>query len=226
MEGEPLSILQKILEDEAEDWNFDPLRPTIDYSIVGNMRERLGNHWTKLVEFAQSLDKITDQTSIFDVAPGQSADPDTARNLSQAAAMGYHAENTAHHKAYADQYPEIFDPVTAALDLIQPTASLIHQKPGWFCPWHSDIFTFYAIKHGLEDKAGIGRYLVFIEDWSWGHYLLVGNSVVHQWKAGDTITWPHKMRHLSANAGAKPKLTLQVTGRLSSDRLALSTRAV
>lgn len=216
-----MDVLKDIIEEEAGDWHFDPMLPTVDYRVVGNIRERLGDHWNDVVGFAQSLDRTTEQSSIFDVAPGQNTDPDTARNLSQAAAMGYGVNNAAQHKAYADQHPEIFEPVMSAFDLIQPTASLIHQKPGWFCPWHFDIFTFYARKHGLEDKSGIGRYLVFIEDWSWGHYLLIGNSVVHQWKAGDTITWPHRMRHLSANAGARPKLTLQITGQLGPQGLAL-----
>ena len=185
-----------------------------DYQLLGNLRVPLGTHWPTIVAFAQGLDRIKQRSSVFDVAHGQHDDPDTAKNLGDAVAMGFTADNCSHHKAYADEFPLIFEPVFSEVNFVSPSGSILHQKPGWFCPWHADIFTFYARSRGIVDKRSITRHLVFLEDWSPGHYLLVGNSVVHAWEAGDVITWPYGAYHLSANAGFRPKLTLQITGQI------------
>ena len=54
--------------------------------------------------------------------------------------------------------------------------------------------------------------MVFLTDWDWGHYFCVGNNVVHQWKAGDIITWEPHIHHCGSNAGMTPKITLNITG--------------
>lgn len=87
------------------------------------------------------------------------------------------------------------------------------------------MFNFYVRKYHVSDPKLVRRYLIFMEDWIWGHYFLVGNSVVHQWRAGDVITWPHRMRHVSANVGLTPKLTLQVTGVYREDSAVLTRSA-
>jgi hypothetical protein len=213
MERRPIrsrGILDKIVAEEAADWHFNPMLKSDDYWKIGNIRQGLGAHWDRLVDFAFDLDQRVDRTSAFDYPL---TNDDT---LARLAAMGYDENGTALFRTFSDVFPDVFDPVLAACDLIDPVGCIIHQRPGWTNPWHYDLFEFYTKKFKVKDPKSIGRYVVFLEDWVWGHYMLVGNSVVHQWRAGDVISWPFKMRHLSANAGLTPKLTLQVTGKRPS----------
>lgn len=206
-------VLETILEEEKEEWHFDPARIENDYSIVGNIKDAVEN-WEKLVRFGYDMDLTVEKNSIFDFVRSQNKNDDTeivhVTNLIRS--MGYDQESAAQFKTYSDLYPEVFAPLADAFDLTNPDFSIIHQRPGWVCPWHYDMFNYYIRKYKVSDPRSIRRYLVFLDDWIWGHYVLVGNSIVHQWRAGDVITWPYRMRHLTANAGLTPKLTLQVTG--------------
>lgn len=213
-------VLGRIIAEEGHNWHFDPLRPSIDYSSAGNVRQKLGSIWDSIVDFARTVDQVVPQGSIFDYDKSQADDKEFMRSANLIKEMGYDDSTAAHHKTFSDEFPEVFAPITQVFDLVEPVGSLIHQKPGWVCPWHYDVFAHYARRHKVTDPSRIRRYQVFLEDWSWGHYFLVGNSVIHQWRAGDAVYWPYKMRHLSANAGIKPKLTLQVTGQLPEDTAA------
>jgi hypothetical protein len=208
------SVLGRIIQEENSQWHFDPLEPSQDYWSCGNIVDRAGKSWDDLVEFARTVDTKVPRDSIFDFDKSQTDDEDFMRIVNQIRDMGYDRKNTLQHKTYSDKFPEIFDPILDSFALINPIGSLIHQKPGWMCPWHYDPCTFYMRKFSIQDPMQVRRYLVFLENWVWGHYMLIGNSVVHQWRAGDVVLLPYRMRHLSANAGLTPKLTLQVTGKV------------
>ncbi|MBV9863100.1 MAG: hypothetical protein JO267_13250 [Alphaproteobacteria bacterium] len=207
--------LDKIIAEERAEWHFNPLLKTQDYRAIGNIKSSQGSHWDEIVCFAQELDRRIEMSSAFDWLPS----PDE-HDKALIRSMGYDKYSTSLFRIYSDSYPEIFDPILTACDLIDPIGSLIHQKPGGTCPWHYDTFAFYKQRFAVSDPSSISRYLIFLEDWIWGHYVLVGNSVVHQWHAGDVISWPWRMRHLSANAGLTPKLTIQVTGKRPPARTA------
>ncbi|CAN5280610.1 hypothetical protein BH10PSE13_BH10PSE13_10170 [soil metagenome] len=202
--------LDSIIREEERYWHFDPSRGGQDYIAVGNIRDRVGTHWIDAVQFAREMAQTIKSKSVLDVPEG--SDCEIIRTAAQIRAMGYEEISTSHHKAYSDIFPEIFGPIFDACSIHDPEGSIIHQSPGQFIPWHYDSCACYAIKFKVPDRSKISRFLVFLEDWSWGHYVLIGNSVVHQWKSGDMITWPYHMRHLTANAGMAPKLTMQITG--------------
>jgi hypothetical protein len=210
------ATLEKIIEEERAEWHFDPMLKTNDYWYVENIKERIGGHWDAVVRFAREMDERVERISIVDVLSPQNVDEEISRNAALMASIGYDKDNTSQFKTYSDAYPEIFGPILAACDLANPVGSLLHQKPGSIVPWHYDTLAFYIRKFDIENPKSVRRYLIFLEDWVWGHYLLIGNSVVHQWHAGDVISWPYRMRHLSANAGLTPKLTLQVTGQIKA----------
>lgn len=213
-------ILDRIIAEERDDWHFDPLRSTTDYSHVGNIRGDSRIDWAGLSRFASGLDETPFRRSVFDVDCSQNDDPATARNVDLIKGMGYDESSTSAYRIFSDEHASAFAPVLEVFrdlhGMVHPTASIIHQKPGGIIPWHYDTFSYYVRKFRVQEPRSVRRYLVFVEDWSWGHYLLVGNSVVHQWRAGDVITWPYRMRHLSANAGLTPKLTIQITGVLAN----------
>ena len=103
------------------------------------------------------------------------------------------------------------------------TIACFKQNPGNTNPWHFDAYGGVKKKGNLNnaDSKKIKRYLLFLEDWDWGHIIQVGNNVLSQWKAGDIYTWNYGMYHLSANVGISPKWTCQITGLPSKKALHL-----
>ena len=68
--------------------------------------------------------------------------------------------------------------------------------------------------------------MVFLTDWSWGHYFAVGNSVIHQWRKGDVITWKNHMHHCGSNSGMVPKMTMNITGVVNKKSVHLNKMKV
>jgi hypothetical protein len=56
--------------------------------------------------------------------------------------------------------------------------------------------------------------VVFLENWSSGHYLEIGGDVITNWTAGTVVEWAYDVPHMAANIGLLPRYTLQVTGHI------------
>jgi|TARA_R110001592_G_scaffold345498_1_gene637409 oxalate decarboxylase/phosphoglucose isomerase-like protein (cupin superfamily) len=76
---------------------------------------------------------------------------------------------------------------------------------------HADTFGTYKRKHNVKENE-VFRAMTFIEDWEWGHYTLIGNEVLHQYKAGDTYQIQPNVFHCSGNMGFNPQITMNITG--------------
>ena len=95
------------------------------------------------------------------------------------------------------------------------------------CPLDNIVYTLWCNNKGNiseNDRHKIQRYLLFLEDWHWGHFLQVGNNVLFHWKAGDIYTWKYGMYLLSTNGGIKPKWTCQITGYPTENSLHKSSK--
>lgn len=68
------------------------------------------------------------------------------------------------------------------------------------------------------DINDIVRITVMLEDWEPGQFMIYGNTVYQQWRAGEChfFDWPN-VPHATANASENVRVTLQVTG-LRTDR--------
>lgn len=90
--------------------------------------------------------------------------------------------------------------------------------PGTIMPEHSDLYRAYIKKFnlcGLEHT--INRALIFLEDWSPGHYLdCMGQAFVH-WRAGNVVEWTYDTPHTAANIGYIDRYTLQITGHIDEN---------
>ena len=76
---------------------------------------------------------------------------------------------------------------------------------------HADTYNSYSRKHNV-DTDNIVRYITTIEPWEWGHYLLIGNECIHQWKSGETYQIKPNVFHCTGNFGFNPKILLTITG--------------
>ena len=86
---------------------------------------------------------------------------------------------------------------------------------GTVLPNHSDLYKRYIELFQLHGREhDIYRALVFLEDWSSGHYLELNFKPVVEWKAGECVIWQYDAPHMAANLGLRPRYTLQITGHL------------
>ena len=93
--------------------------------------------------------------------------------------------------------------------------SYYRMDPGTILPNHQDTYKRYIEIFKLENQhQSVYRAIVFLEDWSSGHYLEIANEPITKWKAGDVVTWWYDTPHLAANMGTTPRYTLQITGHV------------
>jgi hypothetical protein len=89
--------------------------------------------------------------------------------------------------------------------------------PGNYLPMHSDKYGFYSKKYNVTDLNDIKRYIIFLDDCSSGHMLVVKDTVYSNWKKGDIVGWQGTDLHSAINLGMTNRYTLTVTG-ISNDR--------
>lgn len=82
-------------------------------------------------------------------------------------------------------------------------------------PVHQDTYKKYIEIFNLEGREqDIRRAIVFLEDWSSGHYLEVNGRPYTGWRAGFCAIWNYDEPHMAANIGLEPRYTLQITGHV------------
>ena len=82
--------------------------------------------------------------------------------------------------------------------------------PNVILPTHKD--TFYTLREqynvNIEDCF---RYLVFLEDWIFGHYAGFENQSITNWKAGDVWKFDATELHFAVNASNVPFHSCQIS---------------
>jgi hypothetical protein len=93
--------------------------------------------------------------------------------------------------------------------------SYYRMDTGTILPTHQDTYKRYVELFKLEGQEHtIRRAIVFLEDWSSGHYLELKGVPVTGWKKGFTVIWAYDTPHMAANIGLTPRYTLQITGHV------------
>lgn len=93
--------------------------------------------------------------------------------------------------------------------------SYYRMDSGTILPEHRDTYKKYVELFDLQGQEEfIYRAIVFLEDWSSGHYLEVAGEPFVKWSAGDTVVWQYDTPHMAANMGITPRYTLQITGHI------------
>ncbi|MDX9731907.1 MAG: hypothetical protein RBT63_09065 [Bdellovibrionales bacterium] len=169
-------------------------------------------------------------TNLIDVVTNgaQSQDSDYRDRAEAFAKLGNYTEhNTKYFQHFGAELPSFAHRMVQASGLEDTTVSLIRQDPGNILPWHQDHF--YQLKRKLADKgidpksARIWRFVVFLEDWTSGHYFQVEDTPCVKWRRGDIVTFMPQAFHLSSNVGTAPKFTLQITGLETQNCLLFKT---
>lgn len=107
---------------------------------------------------------------------------------------------------------------------IKATHVKIHkQLPGDFNLLHMDTMsqdiaheTNTDTDYDLIDDESVDtvRVVIALNDWQWGHFFQLGNTMWHKWDAGDLVYWDWKnLPHSTANAGHVPRYAGIITGK-------------
>ena len=98
---------------------------------------------------------------------------------------------------------------------LEKSMARIHvQHPGQVWNLHLDKLE----KWMPADPAQVVRYFVQLTDWQQGHFWSYGNYSWTGWRAGDVSTFDWwNVPHATANAGHRPRATLQITGIKTTD---------
>jgi len=203
-----------------KDWHYDPSVPSNDAVYIGRITNLdFSSIKLKLNPYQASENGIKlyeDDFKNGKLIPSQ-LNPDSVGAMKlDHIRHGYNKHNSRYTQWIdnRDDLPDDFDSIKNLCSLKDATIACFKQDPGNTNPWHFDTYQGAVEKGNLTDKErkNVKRYLLFLENWDWGHFLQVGNSVLTHWKAGDMYTWDYGMYHLSTNGGVTPKWTCQVTG--------------
>ena len=202
-----------------KDWHYDPSIKSKDCKFIG----RITN-----LNFKKFKNKLIDKKSessvkLYDddfkkgrIIPTQLSPNSIGASKLDHIKYGYNDYNSRYYQWIdnRDKMPKEFQKIKKFSGLDFATVACFRQDPGNTNPWHFDTYSSALKIAGLEDKdlKKIKRYLLFLEDWDWGHILQIGNNVLSNWKAGDLYTWDAGLYHLSSNCGISPKWTCQITG--------------
>jgi hypothetical protein len=97
-----------------------------------------------------------------------------------------------------------------ALDAFHGSVSWTCVLPNVILPTHQDSFYTLRQEHNVEIERCF-RYLVFLEDWTMGHYVGFTNKNITNWKAGDVYKFDSEELHYAVNASNVPFHTCQVS---------------
>ncbi len=201
-------------------WHFDPSKKNVkDYSYIGNIKSDYKN-------ILKEISKIEKKKNISIVVNSDKKlrKINKHNRIDTFLDWGYKKEQTEYLQIFSNENPKLFNKFIQLSRLGNATSSLIKQYPGNIIPWHFDTHVTFKNKikkNKLLKNKKIIRYMVFLTDWDWGHYFCVGNNVIHQWKAGDIITWDPIIHHCGSNAGMSPKITLNITGTIEKNSIHL-----
>ena len=82
--------------------------------------------------------------------------------------------------------------------------------PDVILPTHKDEFFTLRKEHDVSIDACY-RYLVFLEDWTFGHLVGFQDKILANWKAGDVWKFTGHDMHFGVNASNIPFHTAQVS---------------
>ncbi|MBK8442838.1 MAG: hypothetical protein IPL35_05230 [Sphingobacteriales bacterium] len=198
---------------ENSNWHFDPSKKSNDFYFVGN------KVFIPQKELHELVNQLEESNLLKEIILGKRMkkyDNNSVYQNDELTLWGYNESQSFMKSIDVDGnkflIPSYIQETIDSLGIKNAAAALMIQYPGQMLPWHCDLYLSYRDKTNMKLSENIVRYLVALSEWDWGHYFLCGNSVWHQWKAGDIITWDYLMYHCSSNSGRRPKITMSITG--------------
>ena len=210
---------------ENFDWHYDPASKQTDVQYVGQYISSPESLLRDVV--SASSDALSDEDNYDEVSIKGTPYNEEARDIME----GYHndltrAGFTPHNTGGRQTWNvnDTFRKMAELSGLKKPQIMFLEQPPGKAIPWHRDSYNNYRRNFAkVSDDTEVIRYLVQLNDWKWGHYVAVGNDVLHQYSIGDIHCWKEGIYHATGNIGYWPRWSLTITGQVTPDSLHLHT---
>lgn len=94
------------------------------------------------------------------------------------------------------------DKFKKSLDVRNSSVSWTCILPNTILPTHKD--TFYTLRQQFNVEIDrCFRYLIFLENWAFGHIVVFENKIITDWKAGDVWIFDSEEMHYAVNASNK-----------------------
>lgn len=201
-------------------WHYDPSSEQSDVQYVGRFVHDKMNDYVQ-----EAVSRFTPEDEYDEVSFKGEPFNEEAKQIMEGyhndlTTAGFTAENTGGRQTR--NLPNFFTVMAQASGLWNPQIMFLEQPPGKCIPWHRDSYNNYRRNFAkVDDDTEVIRYLVQLNDWNWGHYVLVGNDVIHQYKMGDIHCWPEGIYHATGNVGYWPRYCLTITGCVTPSALHL-----
>jgi len=112
-------------------------------------------------------------------------------------------------QAFNEELPESYNQFYSKLKINEGSMSMICLAPGQVIPIHTD--KFYKLREKTNaDISQCLRYLIFLEDWTFGHIAEFQECCITKWNKGDVWVFDYKSPHWAANASSTNFITCQV----------------
>jgi len=128
-------------------------------------------------------------------------------------------QNTEFHKNYHDDKNNLLqgfddgiplrEEFFKSLDLTKGAISWTCIVPSNTIPIHQDKFFKLREKYNVDISKCL-RYLVFLENWTLGHYVEFEECIITKWRKGDVWVFNYESQHCAANASHKNFYTCQI----------------
>ena len=203
---------------ENFDWHFDSQKKVEDVQYVGRfVSDELESEVQKVVESLTDDDKFS-ETRIKGTYYNKESQDFMEGYHNDLEKAGFSEYNTGGRQTR--NLPPIFHKMAELSGLDNPQIMFLEQPSGKIIPWHRDSYNNYRRNYAkVSDDTDVIRYLIQLNDWNWGHHVLVGNSAIHQWKLGDIHCWKEGIYHSTANSGYWPRYCFTITGIVTENSL-------
>lgn len=203
---------------ENFDWHFDSQKKIEDVQYVGRfVSDTLESNVQNLIDTLTDEDKFS-ETRITGTYYNKESQDFMEGYHNDLESAGFNEHNTGGRQTR--NLPPIFHKMAELSGLDNPQIMFLEQPAGKFIPWHRDSYNNYRRNFAkVSDDTEVIRYLIQLNDWNWGHHVLVGNSAIHQWKLGDIHCWKEGIYHSTANSGYWPRYCMTITGIVTDKSL-------
>jgi hypothetical protein len=118
-------------------------------------------------------------------------------------------------QGFDDELPECRHQFFKSLGIDKGSISWICMQPCQVIPVHTDNFYKLRTQHSVDITECV-RYLVFLQDWVFGHFVQFDEQVITNWTKGDVWRFDHDSPHWAVNASQTSFVTCQVNTLLNN----------
>lgn len=113
-------------------------------------------------------------------------------------------------QSFNDELPACWQKFLESVNVGHGSVSWTCILPNLILPSHRDTFYTMRQEHNIEIDRCF-RYLIFLEDWTFGHYAGFENKHISNWKKGDVWVFDSNELHFAVNASNIPFHSCQVS---------------